>query len=187
MIYLNFFSMNTSIGIIISIVLLALVVRFVSKLIVRILASLLIVVAVLGLMYYQGWGPFKQDLISIQALEERYCVEQTDRDICDCIVQAVRKDMDDRFSKVEMAAIQSDRAKQAYVLSKSLTAIKPQAKACLAERNAEEKYEAFIHQLLPGGQNWLKKGQEQWIRLKQSVTEGTDSLKKEIEEIDKRY
>ena len=85
--------MDLTLGVIICVVLGIILLRFAVKVMFKILGFVLILLAVLAFMYLYSWGPFEKNITSIHALEAKYCEEDGDPDICECIVSKLKLDV----------------------------------------------------------------------------------------------
>ncbi|MFY0643134.1 MAG: hypothetical protein JXR19_01560 [Bacteroidia bacterium] len=179
--------MNSWIIIAITIAVAALIIRLLTKVVFKILAFVLVLAVVVGLLYYFSIGPFKAEHLTIEGMEEKYCGEEGDEDICDCVVIMLYSDLENRFSEEELSQMKSDKAKMSYVLIKSLAASKEKSLECLRTRNAEDKYNEFYRDMVPIANKDLKNIREKAGEIKDRLSQGVDSLKKGFEDIDDRY
>lgn len=172
---------------VIAVILGVLLLKFATKILFKLLGFALCVLAAVVFMYVFSWGPFKKNITQIQTLEEKYCEEERDDDICECIVAPLKLDMIQRFSNEELEAISQDKIKSFRILTKSMDATKGSSLGCLSERGAEDKYNDFLldfAQLDKEDIDFIRsKGKEigDWIKDK------ADSLGESFEEIDERY
>ena len=79
------------------------------------------------------------------------------------------------------------KPKMSYVLVKSLNATKDKSKACLATKGQADKYKEFYRDMVPVDNKDLKYIGKKTQELKEKLSQGVDSLKGEIEDIDTRY
>ncbi len=84
-----------------AIILVFFVLRFAKKIVVKLIGFLLISATVVGLMYYKSWGPFEHNIAELSHLQDKYCISNADEDICECIVQPIESDMNQRFTTDE--------------------------------------------------------------------------------------
>ncbi len=150
---------------------------------------ILIVAAVIyGLYFYQIW-PFNKNVANMEYLQNKYCqnTEPQAQAICNCVLQKVQKDWDNRFTKEERDALANDRLKGAYALQRSMQIIKVDAQDCLKKRGQEPAWRQFTTDLATLDNKLLGK-------IGGLVNSGVDMLKEEWEsrkeekaEIDSKY
>lgn len=179
--------MNSTIASIIAIVVAGILIRFATKFLLKLLGwMLLLVVGVYG-MYHYGIGPFEQNPISIQNLEETYCETPGQEIKCTCIIQIIKADLQNRFTDAEMKDIQDDRAQLLYVMQKSFNKVKPEIQQCLGSKNAEEEFKEFTNDLIPIDNEIL----ERLSKLKDDITETAESqiddLSSKKKELDEKF
>ena len=163
------------------------ILKFAAKLIAKIFGFILLVVAVILFLYHQGLGPFKQNHISIQDLEFKYCEVEQDIDKCDCIIKPIKTDIQSRFSKSEIEELERNRLKGAYILNKSLQAQKEEIAICLRKRDALDALEEFQQDLIPIDNEIIRKITGVFNTLQQKAQENWDNLKEDKDQIAKRY
>tara|TARA_B100001059_G_scaffold68578_1_gene65443 strand:+ start:23605 stop:23961 length:357 start_codon:yes stop_codon:yes gene_type:complete len=86
-------------------------------------------------MYINNIGPFKNELMDINILKEKYCKNKKEEDICDCVVQIIETKADSTFSN------NSDKQ---FLIHKSILDSYQQSMDCLEKRNAKSKYKEFL-------------------------------------------
>jgi alpha-N-acetylglucosamine transferase len=179
--------MNITITSIVISVIAILILRFATSILLKILGFLAIAGLVIFLMFHFGVGPFKQNPISIQTMEEKYCGQALQKNKCDCIVQNIVDDLHERWSNEELAESENNRTRMAYMVKKSFEAKKQDIVSCLAKRGAEAELKEFTKDLFPIQNDFLNKIGD----IKDNVTEKTkgllDSLTKKKDSIDERY
>lgn len=151
--------------------------------------KILILLALIGTLYYFHIWPFRQNVASVEFQENKYC-EQEDPEktaICNCIVQPLRADIDRRFNKAEQDSMLTDRLKGAYVLEKSLQVIKPSAQACLKEKGFPEGWAHFTDNLASLDNKYLKMAAEKLRSGADYLKEQWKSRTGEKKEIDEKY
>jgi hypothetical protein len=181
--------MGISLSAIVTLIILAILLKFATRIALKVLGFVLIVGLVVGFMYYNSMGPFKGGEADILELREQYCgnTPKADADICDCIVRLAEADLEMRFTKSELDSLRQDKLKSIYILEKSLKATKVEAIACLTARNSEDKYKAFLQDFIPIENEYLDKIQEGAQGIKEKLQEEYDSFINEKEELDEKY
>ncbi len=181
--------MGTSLTAIIAFVVLAFVIKFATRLIIKVLGFLLVVGVAVGFMYYYSIGPFEGKEVSIAALRFEYCGNEMtqDEDVCDCVVELADSDMKNRFSAEELTDIKQSKYKSTHVLIRSLDATKTEALQCLASRDAEHKYKEMIQNFIPVENKHLESLQEGAQDFGDYMKEKYDSLLEDTESIEERY
>lgn len=176
-----------NIGWIATIIVGVLIVKFATGILLKLLGVACLIAGALVFMYQQAIWPFKEQTVSIEWLEQKYCTSET-KDVpkCNCIVRKIKGDLNSRFSEEELKTINDNRVKAAYVLRKSYQSKLAEIKSCLGT-NAEVQLREFNDALLYQGNNSLKKTGD-WFSeksdyLKQSITD----LKDEKQAIDRKY
>jgi hypothetical protein len=86
-------------------------------------------------MYINNIGPFKNELMDINILKEKYCKNKKEEDICDCVVQIIETKADSTFFN------NSDKE---FLIHKSILDSYQQSMDCLEKRNAKSKYKEFL-------------------------------------------
>ena len=86
-------------------------------------------------MYINNIGPFKNELMDINILKEKYCKNKKEEDICDCVVQIIETKADSTFSN------NSDKQ---FLIHKIILDSYQQSMDCLEKRNAKSKYKEFL-------------------------------------------
>lgn len=179
--------MSSSVALIVVLIVAFLVLRFTKKILSRAFGVLIIGGVILGYLYKESIGPFKDNVADISMLERRYCGESGDSDICDCILQPVRNDMASRFSSLELDSLQVDKLQAVYVLQKSLRATKVAAMSCLADKGASEKYTLFLQDFVPIQNMYLNMAGEKAKELGDLLKDEVSNLRDNKENIDRKY
>lgn len=141
--------MNSTLTIFLGVIILGMLIKFTTKLILKVLGFVVLVAVVIGAMYAKGIGPFKDTQVGLDALTEKYCGNPEEEAICECILQKAERDMRNRFTEDELDSLQADRIRAAYVLKRSLDATKNPAMQCLETKGMEHKYQQFINDFIP--------------------------------------
>jgi hypothetical protein len=180
--------MNTTLISIIVFLLLFAIMRMVSSLLWKILGMLLVLLAAALIMYTLAIGPFEKNPLDTAQMKEKYCEKSaSEPHICDCIVHPLEKDLEKRFTEEERKELHQNRLEWAYVVNKSLDAIKPESLSCLKIREAEDEWQAFINELLMLDNQWLKKARNFAVEQKEKVMEQAGKQEKTIDNIDRKY
>ena len=149
--------MNITITSIVVSVIAILILRFATSILLKLIGFLVIAGLVIFLMFHFGVGPFKQNPISIQTMEDKYCGQELQNNKCDCIVKNIVNDLNERWSKEELASAENNRTKMAYMVKKSFEAKKKDILSCLAARGAETELKEFTKDLFPIQNEFLDK------------------------------
>ena len=108
---------------------------YLTKFFLRVFIILLLLIAGFSYMYINNIGPFKNELMDINILKEKYCKNKKEEDICDCVVQIIETKADTTFSN------NSDKE---FLIHKSILDSYQQSMDCLEKRNAKSKYKEFL-------------------------------------------
>lgn len=108
---------------------------YLTKFFLRVFIILLLLIAGFSYMYINNIGPFKNELMDINILKEKYCKNKKEEDICDCVVQIIETKADSIFSN------NSDKE---FLIYKSILDSYQQSMDCLEKRNAKSKYKEFL-------------------------------------------
>ena len=141
--------MNITLTSIVTLVIALLIIRFATRVLFKVIGWLLLVVLVVYGLYYWGLPPFENNPYSIRTWEAKYCGDP-DADVrCSCIVQPIKNDIESRFTKSELEALEDDRLDMLYTLWRSYEGLEDQIKRCLAEDQAEDQLDVFIKDMIP--------------------------------------
>ena len=179
--------MEFSLTVILIIIAVILLLKVVKNIFSKLFGVLLIVGVVLGFMYYKGYGPFNNNVTDLSFLENKYCENDGDPDICECILKPARQDMANRFSKNELDSLAVQKIRAAYVLQKSLSATKEEALVCLASKGATDKYKVFLQDFVPIDNKYLDKIGDKARSLTDQLKGELNQLKEDKEGIDDKY
>ncbi len=179
--------MSGSITVAAVVIIALLVLKFAKQIIAKLFGVLVIGGLILGYMYKNSLGPFKENVADLNTLQSKYCGPDGDQDICDCILVPVKNDIESRFTSEERDSLEVQKIKAAYVLQKSLRATKESALACLALKDATDKYKVFLKDFVPKENKYLDmvgdKARDLGDKLKQEVTNFKDNK----DAIDSKY
>mgnify|MGYP001065727377 CR=1 FL=1 len=179
--------MNFSITALVAIAVVALLLKFATRIALKLLGFAAVVAAIFGFLYYKSIGPFKENIADIAHLKVKYCEDERDEAICDCIIGAAEKDMKRRFTDEELDSLAVQRIKAVYVLKKSLNATKEEALMCLASRGEEAKYKTFLQDFVPIENEYLDLIGEKAKQASQKLKDEYSSFKDNKESIDTKY
>lgn len=126
------------------VVLLIALIWYVTKFFVKVFIFISILFVGLGYLYTNNIGPFKKESIDINLLKEKYCKENKDEDICDCIVSIIERDVD---------TISVDSSNDKFLIHKSIIDTYNESLECLEKRNVKSKYKIFLVDI-SGLSNW---------------------------------
>jgi hypothetical protein len=177
-----------NIGIIIAIAVGFALIKFATGLIFKVLGFLALLFAAILFLYQMEIWPFEKNLATIKILELRYCDgNEEDKIKCDCIVQPLKLDINKRFNREELEALNANRIKTAYILKKSLDAKELEIKACLASKGKEHLFAEFKRELIAQESDLLKKFGNWLEKGKENLSESVNELKEYKEDIDTKY
>ena len=108
---------------------------YLTKFFLRVFIILLLLIAGFSYMYINNIAPFKNELMDINILKEKYCKNKKEEDICDCVVQIIETKADSTFSN------NSDKQ---FLIHKIILDSYQQSMDCLEKRNAKSKYKEFL-------------------------------------------
>ena len=108
---------------------------YLTKFFLRVFIILFLLIAGFSYMYINNIGPFKNELMDINILKEKYCKNKKEEDICDCVVQIIETKADSTFFN------NSDKE---FLIHKSILDSYQQSMDCLEKRNAKSKYKEFL-------------------------------------------
>ncbi|MBI1305954.1 MAG: hypothetical protein GC181_05010 [Bacteroidetes bacterium] len=166
-----------------------LVIRFATRIALKLLGWALLISLGIFLLFYFGIGPFHENPVSINTLKEHYCEPNQDslKNKCDCIVRIVEKDIHKRWSDAELEELSDNRTEMGYIFTRSFEASQDQIKECLEKRNAGNELQEFKRDLIPVKNEWLKKLDDWKERIQQKSEQAVDSFINRKHEIDRRY
>ncbi|MCB9262902.1 MAG: hypothetical protein H6607_11060 [Flavobacteriales bacterium] len=141
--------MHFTVGSLVAIALAFIIIKFATRLAMKVLGVAILLLVGVYAMYHFGVGPFKQNPIAIEVLEEKYCSNSEEKIKCDCIVTPIKKDLMSRFTRAELEEMEDDRLSMGYAFKKSFDASKPQIMDCLKKQNAEGQLKEFTTDLIP--------------------------------------
>ena len=113
--------MNISITTIVVFILIGVFIQFATKFIFKLIGWVIVLLGGVYVLYHFGIGPFAKNPVNVVDLQTKYCVEEVDEDICDCVITPIRNDMNNRFSKEELSELEDKRGEALYVFQKSLS------------------------------------------------------------------
>ncbi len=179
--------MNITLGSILVIVIAGILIRSATKFIMKLLGWILLILALIYVAYHFGIGPFKQNPISIETWEAKYCENPEEQVKCNCIVYPIKNDLESRFTPEELDEIAQDRAEMAYVIKKSFEEVKDQIGICLAKEDAEEELSEFMKDMIPVDNDALDKLSDLKDEIQESVENEVDDLRKRKDRLDSQY
>jgi RecG-like helicase len=140
----------TSLIIIVALIIVAaIIIRFAVKVLAKIITVVIVAgLIILVLMFWRDGGlKFKKDKFLLYELEQEYCIEKADTAVCECIVQVLLEDVQEKYSAEEILEISKNRMRTISVLSASLRENKEVINACLKEKDSDITLEKFIREL----------------------------------------
>ena len=164
-----------------------LVFKFAKQIFFKILFFLLLIAGSLFALYYFEVGPFNKNVAHISVIEQKYCQDESQNDICDCIVKPLSKDINQRFSEKEIEDMKEDRIMSAYVFQKSISKISNSSKDCLKQKDKEDLWSVFIKETLQLDNAVVQKIEELIEDGKTKVDEKIQESTEKKEALDNRY
>lgn len=141
--------MNTWIIIALAVIVGFAILRFLSKIFLKIIGFLLIVVLALYLLFY--WEGGLLDLgnreFMLVELEQKYCIEKQDTIKCQCIVQPVLRKINRQYTVQELDEMKSNKIRSLRIILSTALDEKAEINACLKEHNASGKWKEFLQDL----------------------------------------
>jgi len=164
-----------------------LLLRFAAGVISKLIGFLLIVIGIAIFLYHQGLGPFERNYLSIAELERKYCVEESEPDKCDCIVQVIKTDLYMRFGEEEIQTWENKRLKDAYALQRSLQENQEEIAVCLAKRDAVNELKEFQRDLLPFDNDLIRWTMNIFNKISDMTEDYLKDIQEEKEDVDEKY
>jgi len=131
------------------IILLYFVVRFFTKVLFKLIGTLLVVGGLAFILFY--WNGGLLDLgnkeFMMYELQDKYCGFMSSDVKCDCIIEPIMKDLKKEHSSKELRALQKNKVKALLLIVGSANRQKSKIMRCLKERDAVEKWDEFIEDL----------------------------------------
>lgn len=168
---------------IVAIILAFVIIKFLTGLLLKVALFLLLLGTGLYALFHYGIWPFEKKIETLQAMESKFC--PSDPLTCNCIVQKLKQDLNNRFSREELEALDKSNLKFQYAIQKSTQARRNEILTCLGEQN-HHKLAEFRNIVL--GAEWLKAkpeldSEKHIENAKNRIREVLDSK----EEIDRKY
>lgn len=179
--------MNGTLTIILVVVAALALLKYGKQLLAKVFGVLVIGGLIIGFMYKNSYGPFKQNIADLEHLQQKYCGPDGDTDICDCILNPAIDDIANRFTKIERDSLKYQKIKAAYVLQKSLRVTKEASLICLASKGATEKYKVFLQDFVPIENKYLDKVGETARDIGEKLKGEVANFKSNKENIDSKY
>lgn len=117
---------------------------YLTKFIVRFFIFLFVLILGFSYLYINNIGPFNKELMEIDLLKDKYCDDNEDEDICDCIVRIIESRAD---------SISLNNSDKKLLIHKTITDSYQQSMECLEKRDAKAKYKKFLADIA-GINNW---------------------------------
>lgn len=126
------------------------ILRFIGKLLARVVSIIFVAGFVIFVLFYWRGGVLdlgNKDFM-LTELQEKYCDEaQYDEIKCNCIIEPLVQDIFSEYSTDEVIEFKENKLKSLKVILKSLSANNKQIMECLRENDALEKWDEFIYEL----------------------------------------
>lgn len=147
--------MSNTIMLIAGIVVLFLLIRFVTKIIVKIVGAVFVLGFLVYVLFY--WNGGMLDLgnkdFMLKELQQKYCHVPEGKIKCDCIIEPLMDDIYARHSAQEIEKLQNSKAKSLLEISRSMARQRKEIMQCLHEKNATNQWDEFLKELKDMGEN----------------------------------
>ncbi|PIE85919.1 MAG: hypothetical protein CSA05_03305 [Bacteroidia bacterium] len=135
--------------VIIGIFVLGIILKFIGKLVCKLLSAAFVIVFVLYLLFY--WNGGLLDLgnqnFMLYELEAKYCGDKDRQTSCCCIVQPLIEDVTSKYEDEEIEDFQKSKITSIRIIMESLMAKKQEIATCLKENDALDEWDNFISDL----------------------------------------
>jgi len=150
---------NDLIILIVGIVVAFLILRFITKVLSKLLAFLIVVGGVVYLLFFwKGTGIVKlgNENFIVNELKTKYCdAPKEGKNVkCDCIIKPIYDDIHSQYSDQQLMELKENKIKSIRIVYQSIKAHKDEIKDCLKEQKAEGEWDSFIKDVTnsgPGG------------------------------------
>lgn len=121
-----------------------------GKMIFKVFGLILIIPVVLLTLYLFSMGPFKTNNLSREKINETYCENNADPEVCKCVVQPYLSLIAATYTEEELAEIETKNYESAYIAYKVIDKIKPEIFDCAgSEDSAKVLVDRFVKGLIP--------------------------------------
>lgn len=143
--------METNVIVIIAAIIIGFIVlKFITKVIVKLISVAVVAGFIIFVLFYWGGGGVLNTGntgFMLDELEQKYCHEQVSEIKCNCIIEPISNDVRSRFNKQEIAELQQNKMKSMRVLLMSALRNKAQIQKCLRDNNALDEWDKFMKDL----------------------------------------
>lgn len=121
----------------------------ITKTVIKIIAYTLIVIILVGAMYYWHTGNIElhSNKFMMENLKKKYCDNDADSIKCNCIVMPVYEDIKSQYDEKELQAIAKNKVKTIRVVLQSVSRQKENIQSCLRDNNALDQWDAFLKEI----------------------------------------
>jgi hypothetical protein len=132
-----------------AIVLLFLLIRFVTKILAKVLAVVLILAAAAYFLFIWNGGLLNMgsEEFLLYELKDKYCMEENEAVKCECIIDLLLSDVQSRYTAEEIDEIRKSRMETMKVLKESVDLQKDQIELCLKNHDADITLDDFLEDL----------------------------------------
>jgi len=142
------FSIPTVVIVIVAVVLLFSILKFATKIIMKIFGAFFIVAAAVFVLFYWNGGLLNlgNENFMLDEMQAKYCNSgQTVK--CECIITPVLTKIKAEYSGEEFTKLQSNKTKSLMVILETLTKNRTEIRDCLREKNALNEWDEFVNDL----------------------------------------
>jgi len=131
------------------IVLVFVIIRFLTKILARLIAIAAVAALVIYVLFYWNGGlaNLGKDQFILYDLEEKYCAEPMDTIKCECIIQPLKTDIEAKYSPEELYELRSNRKKSLDIIMDSYRENQKIINNCLKESNAGFSWKEFLDEI----------------------------------------
>ncbi len=121
----------------------------ITKTVIKIIAYSLIVIALVGAMYYWHSGniDLRSDKFMMEALKNKYCNNPDDSVKCNCIVMPIYEDIKSQYDEKELQSVAKNKVKTIRVVLQSAARQKESIQSCLRDNNALDQWDSFLREV----------------------------------------
>ena len=142
--------METNVIVIIAAIIVGLIVlKFITKVIVKLVSFALVAGFVVFVLFYWNGGVLNtgNSGFMLDELEQKYCHEQVSEVKCNCIIEPISKDIRAKYSKQELAKLQQNKLKSVAIIGRTAVKHKKEIRDCLRANNALDEWDKFMKDL----------------------------------------
>lgn len=124
------------------IVLAVIIIRFVTKILAKIVAFLIMTAVILYALFYWDGGiiALGNEDFMLYELEKKYCEEKKDTVKCECLVRPLIDDIESRYSAEEIQKFRKNKIKSINIITGSFTENYESIRQCFKENKSEDSF-----------------------------------------------